>query len=616
MNISQILEEFPRFKVLVVGDVSLDLSCYYDPLLSEPSRETGIPNTPCIERDLSPGAAGNMAKNLSLLGARTYLISVCGDDGFGMDLKRVLWDEYKLPKSCVVEDKDKMTFTYTKLLNIKTRKEDKGRVDFLELVPISKEAEDAILDKLKRLVPVVDAVIIGDQKETENPGVITENIRKLLHHQREKYPDKPFIVDSRKRAHLFRDMILKPNDQEFVSLYNALFSKNEKPRETMSFAKRYGFDVSERIGAPLYITFSERGILYVDAKECIQKRIFTPTVEPVDVTGAGDAFLAGLTLSLLATKDPVFSAKVANNVAAISVTREGTGKVTPLDVKENWQELGHVDVIHPDIDILDAHIEKGKVKHIVFDFDGTISTLREGWENIMGPLMVEMITGGKKNSRVEERVKEFIEKTTGIQTILQMEGLVDMIKEFGYIPPSEIRDALYYKTLYRNRIIELVKKRMNRVTDGEVPLDFYLIRGAREFLEKLYKKGYILYLASGTDKKDVINEAKFLKVDQYFKGGIYGSLDNIEEYSKHKVMQDIIETNNLQGPELLVFGDGPVEIRDSRAHGGIGVGVASYEKEGEGGWNPDKIKRLVNAGAQILIPDFSVADPIIDYLSL
>ena len=34
-----------------------------------------------------------------------------------------------------------------------------------------------------------------------------------------------------------------------------------------------------------------------------------------------------------------------------------------------------------------------KLKAVLFDFDGTISTLRHGWEQTMESLMLEMIAG-------------------------------------------------------------------------------------------------------------------------------------------------------------------------------------------------------------------------------
>ena len=43
MTTAEILAEFPKLRVLVVGDVCLDRWCRYDPALALESRETGIP---------------------------------------------------------------------------------------------------------------------------------------------------------------------------------------------------------------------------------------------------------------------------------------------------------------------------------------------------------------------------------------------------------------------------------------------------------------------------------------------------------------------------------------------------------------------------------------------
>ena len=37
----------------------------------------------------------------------------------------------------------------------------------------------------------------------------------------------------------------------------------------------------------------------------------------------------------------------------------------------------------------------GQVRHALFDFDGTISVIRRGWETIMIPMMLEMICDGQ-----------------------------------------------------------------------------------------------------------------------------------------------------------------------------------------------------------------------------
>ncbi|MBA7575811.1 hypothetical protein ES708_17647 [subsurface metagenome] len=89
---------------------------------------------------------------------------------------------------------------------------------------------------------------------------------------------------------------------------------------------------------------------------------------------------------------------------------------------------------------------------MLFDHDGTLSTLRQGWEQVMEPVMIKAILGEKYETadnalyqNVRNRVMEFINKTTGVQTIVQMEGLVQMVDEFNLVPKEKILDKFSYK---------------------------------------------------------------------------------------------------------------------------------------------------------------------------
>ena len=63
---------------------------------------------------------------------------------------------------------------------------------------------------------------------------------------------------------------------------------------------------------------------------------------------------------------------------------------------------------------------RNPVRAVLFDFDGTISTLRCGWESVMKPLMLEMISGGAWDDALEREVDDYINESAGIQTIHQM----------------------------------------------------------------------------------------------------------------------------------------------------------------------------------------------------
>ncbi|MEX2015893.1 MAG: hypothetical protein WD873_04580, partial [Candidatus Hydrogenedentales bacterium] len=69
----------------------------------------------------------------------------------------------------------------------------------------------------------------------------------------------------------------------------------------------------------------------------------------------------------------------------------------------------------------------------------------------------------------------------------------------------------------------------------------------------------------------------------------------------------------LEGAEVLIIGDGPVELRTARDHGCVALGVASDEQRGHG-WDETKRARLVRAGADLLVPDFAEPDALLRYL--
>lgn len=258
--------------------------------------------------------------------------------------------------------------------------------------------------------------------------------------------------------------------------------------------------------------------------------------------------------------------------------------------------------------------ERGKIKYGLFDFDGTISILREGWQDIMHPVCVEMICGSTAPTpEIEKEVRDMIDETTGIQTILQMERLVEMVREKGFVPEAEIQDAQGYKKIYLDRLMVPVRERLARLASGDLPREKAMVMGAEEFLQIISKNdGIELYVFSGTDRDDVRNEANKLGVDHYFLE-IWGALRTFAEYSKEKILKDLVEKHNLHGPEVMAVGDGPVELRNVKAVGGIAVGIASDEKRGFG-LDEEKRTRLIKAGADIIVPDFSEAQALADYL--
>ena len=260
-----------------------------------------------------------------------------------------------------------------------------------------------------------------------------------------------------------------------------------------------------------------------------------------------------------------------------------------------------------------------RLTHAVFDHDGTLSTLREGWEMIMEPMMVRAVLGPRFDSadeslyhRVVDRARDFIDKSTGVQTLTQMQGLVKMVREFGCAPPAEILDEFGYKRIYNDELLRLVRGRIDKLQRGELAVEDFLIKNAMRLLRALRAAGVKLYLASGTDEQDVKAEAGALGYADLFEGRIYGAVGDAAKDAKRLVLDRLLgEIGDAGG--LATFGDGPVEIRETHKRGGYTIGVSSDELR-RFGLNPVKRSRLIRAGADLIIPDFSQLDALLDWL--
>jgi phosphoglycolate phosphatase-like HAD superfamily hydrolase len=254
----------------------------------------------------------------------------------------------------------------------------------------------------------------------------------------------------------------------------------------------------------------------------------------------------------------------------------------------------------------------GAVRYVLFDFDGTLSVLRQGWEEVMATLMVESICAGQgPMPEIELEIQEYIDRSTGMLTIRQMEWMAQTVRRYGFNP--EPKTALEYKRIYRQRILQRIQDRLNALENGELPAQAMMIQGAPVFLEQLAERGVMVYLVSGTDHEDVLNEARLLGLPRFFDNRISGALDANEAHDKERVIRRILNENSLHGDELIVIGDGPLEIRLAASSGAIALGIASDEIARQG-WNQRKVRRLVEAGADGLIADFTRSELLVKFL--
>ena len=245
-----------------------------------------------------------------------------------------------------------------------------------------------------------------------------------------------------------------------------------------------------------------------------------------------------------------------------------------------------------------------RLRVAVLDFDGTLSLIRSGWVEIMVDLMMQVLLPlpgtTESEADLETSVTEFILNLNGRPTIYQMDYLVNEARKRGGHPET----AAEYTEQFLEALLEKANHRMQALQTGTITTDELLVPGARSMLDDLIAHGLQLTLASGTAVTNVRHEAGLLGIDHYFEGRIFGPGDDPRQFSKLAVMQNVLEETGSSGAHLLGFGDGYVEIENIKQLGGIAVGCATDEVHRSGQVEEWKRTRLIQAGADVILPDY------------
>ena len=339
-RLESILGALPKLTIGLVGDLFLDRYLELDPELVETSIETGLEAYQVTRIRNSPGAMGTVINNLAALGVGQLVpVTVLGDDGQAYDLLKELG---KLPVDCshIVRDLARLTPTYTKPM----RRDERGtwhelnRIDLRNNAPPSRETEGHLLERMADVFGRVDGLIVLDQVNEDNWGVITTAVRERLTSLCQADADKMVFVDSRQRIGRFRFGLLKPNVAECL---RALGRDEGSASGDMAFAREAAQALSRHSGRPLFCTIGDAGILAVgfDGPSSVTHVPGYPVSGPIDIVGAGDSATAGIVSALLAGATPIEAAALGNLVASITVQQLGmTGTASPEQVMARWRE--------------------------------------------------------------------------------------------------------------------------------------------------------------------------------------------------------------------------------------------------------------------------------------
>jgi phosphoglycolate phosphatase len=271
--------------------------------------------------------------------------------------------------------------------------------------------------------------------------------------------------------------------------------------------------------------------------------------------------------------------------------------------------------MNPPAELLNPSVRRGAFRAVIFDFDGTLSLIREGWPRVMVGMMMERLREQALISEPEAEAWATIDRLVmaqnGAPTIRQMEVFADEFHRRGGTPA----DPWEYLREYIDRLMHGVLGRWQALERGEARAATWVVPDAHAILANLQGRGVPLFVASGTEYDHVAREAGLLGVAAAFPTGINAPKDNDPAFRKADVIARLLADLGIRGEELLGFGDGVVETQEVKRVGGVAVGVASSPHgSGPGLVNAEKRTRLIAAGADLIVPDYTAHAALIRWL--
>ncbi len=317
ISVEKILKSAQKNSILVVGDVVLDSYdfCYTEQSRPSPERpDKRVYTAHRIERML--GGAGNVAANLASLKVFTSLLSICGDDGNALEVRR-LCDASGITHT-LIEDASRPTTIKTRLYiddHYLLRRDD-------ELFhKISSEMSADIRRQFENILDQVNAVILSDY----NKGFFTqENAQAFIALCRER--SIPVVVD------------LKPPNAAFFSGATIAAPNLKEAREIVKEFDPYQKENSMRAldaalsAESVVVTLGAEGMLVYDGKTATH--VSGCSVDAVDPCGCGDTVRACLTIGLVCGLSLTEAAEFANRSAALAVQKLGTSTLSPQELLE------------------------------------------------------------------------------------------------------------------------------------------------------------------------------------------------------------------------------------------------------------------------------------------
>lgn len=317
----QITKQYASLRIAIVGDFCLDRYLEINPQRKEKSIETGLPVHNVVRVRSQPGAAGTILNNLVALDVgKIHVVGFSGKDGEGYELRRVLASLKGVNTASFIETSFRQTFTYTKPLVLAPNQSPRelSRLDQKNWTRTPLSLQQEIAAVVRWLADKVDAMVLMDQVDLPETGVVTRRVLEAVRIAAAKHPKLLVLADSRRTLRGFPSVVLKMNRAELSRL-----SRNI-PLRSLSSIRTTAAKLAQSHGKPCFVTLAERGIIGALPDGTVEHLPAFLTRGKIDVVGAGDAVSANLTATLAAGATVWESLELANAAASIVVHQLGT----------------------------------------------------------------------------------------------------------------------------------------------------------------------------------------------------------------------------------------------------------------------------------------------------
>lgn len=301
-------------KVLVIGDVMIDH--YINGKCERISPEAPVPVVHFKNENYKLGGAANLANNLASLNQDVSILSVVGNDSGAKKIHELL-DEYQI-NDLVLESIKRETTIKTRIM---VDSHQIARIDRENPETLENDEELFLFDKIKEQIEYHELVLLSDYDKGVLTSNITNEIIKLCNSKNKKIFIDPKTKDFTK---YINSTLIKPNLKEAEQATGIkIIDDKSLERACKEIIKITKCKI-------LLITMSEKGVCLFENN----KMTILPAYgrEIVDVTGAGDTFLAALSKEYLSNQSILNACEYANLASAIAVSKLGCSVITEEEI--------------------------------------------------------------------------------------------------------------------------------------------------------------------------------------------------------------------------------------------------------------------------------------------